>query len=281
MPVSAGIYGYHITKPIEFPSRGLRLEPRTTEFIKARDWADDRRAFQLTAVLHGPWIDDAWLFDLAAVLSFVEQHDVLVTSPRQFLEADPLKAFDVTLPLAPTQGFGLIINYDSFAPSSRASFIALALDRLADTDFCEKTKFRQFFFKCVEAVRQRHSFVEVQYFLLFSGLEAYARAVTGNRKGAAAVPIYKVLTDFGFRVEEKLTGDLKRSIQAYAHLRNALFHNSEFQRVVPIGGQPVELRLLEYVSTFAMLAPLVAIRALGFDDGEINWDSWIDRQPFK
>ncbi|MFD2270572.1 hypothetical protein ACFS07_04035 [Undibacterium arcticum] len=76
-------------------------------------------------------------------------------------------------------------------------------------------------------------------------------------------------------------GDLHRSISTYTRLRNALFHNSEFVVKVLVGGQQIELRLFDYLFNFSQLVSLVVLKAVDFDDGHINWNSWIDRQPFK
>jgi len=86
--VVCGIYGYQITRPIDLP--GLRIEPRTNDYQQAEVWARAPDNYQLTAVLKGTSISDDLLFNLEAILSFVEHREVLITSPEeQINKVDP------------------------------------------------------------------------------------------------------------------------------------------------------------------------------------------------
>ncbi|PDO51829.1 hypothetical protein AWE29_22630, partial [Escherichia coli] len=40
------------------------------------------------------------------------------------------------------------------------------------------------------------------------------------------------------------------------------------------------IKLSDYYSNLNLLLPLVLMKYIGFDDGLINWDSWIDYEPF-
>ena len=75
--------------------------------------------------------------------------------------------------------------------------------------------------------------------------------------------------------------ELARAISTYTHLRNALFHNSQLVANVDINGTSVELKLTDYLFHLGHLVSLVVLKAVNFDDGHINWNGWIDRQPFK
>lgn len=281
MTIICGIYGYQITRPIDLP--GLRIEPRTRDYQQAKQWASDLNTYQLTAVLKGASISDDLLFNLEAVLSFVEHLDVLISSPIELTETDPFAQ------LAPSitthrrnSGGGAIIGEDTFFHSSRSMFVSQALDRLQDRAFCEQTQFKVLFFKCVETFRQRKPFIEVTYFLLYSGLESYARSVVSDRSNRnSSVPISRVLNGHGFDVQIERPHDLQRAVSTYTHLRNALFHNSEFTATVNVNGTLVELKLLDYLFNISQLVALVVLKAVDFDDGHINWNSWIDRQSFK
>lgn len=171
-----------------------------------------------------------------------------------------------------------MIGEDTFFPDSREKFLQQVLQKLQDQSFCDKTQFKQLFFKCVEQFRQRKRFVEVSYFFLFSGLETFARTVMNDRKSGAAVPIEKLLKSYGFDVSVDRQADLVRAVSTYAHLRNALFHNGEFIAEVNYNGNLVRLRLFDYLFNFTQLTNLVVLKAIQFDDGHINWNSWVDRQ---
>lgn len=280
MNVVCGIYGYQITRPIDLP--GLRIEPRTNDHQQAEGWARDIGNYQLTAVLKGTSISDDLLFNLEAILSFVERLDVLITSPEEQISDDPFAQFSPSITLhRRSNGGGRVIGVDTVFPTSRSLFISKALDRLQDKHFCEETQFKVLFFKCVETFRQHRIFVDVWYFFLYSGLESYARSVTKDRKSInSSIPICKLLTDYGFDVHQELknSGDNHRAVGAYTCLRNALFHNSEPTASTNVNGTMIELKLSDYLPNFSQLVALVILKAVEFDDGDINWNSWISMQ---
>ena len=193
MSLVCGVYGYQITRPIVLS--GLRIEPRTSDFHQAQEWARDLDAYHMTSVIVADSISDERLFDLEAILSFVEHLDVLITAPVELTKEDPFAHLTQVLKThRRNNGGGAVIGDDTFFPDSRGMFVAKALERVADPVFCEMTQFRALFFKCVETFRQRKPFIEVSYFLLYSGLESHARAVLNDRVSSSAVPIFKLLS---------------------------------------------------------------------------------------
>jgi hypothetical protein len=217
------------------------------------------------------------------VLSFVERLDVRVseavaeevaiTKPHDFFESTAVGA-------ARNNGGGAVVGSDAFNPwrTSRQQFIELALMRLADDDFCRRTKFRSLFFKAVETFRQRRPFLEISYFLLISGLEAFARASLNDYASKASLPITQLLSSYGFRIYEDNPRELARAMTTYLHLRNALFHQGEFSRTVQIDNDQITLDCSAHLYNLSMLVSLTCMKAVGFDDGHTNWDCWIDRQ---
>jgi len=276
-----GIYGYEITRPII--GSGFHIEPRTTDYQQAQQWAREESAYHLTAVVSGPSVNDDFLFDLEAILSFVEHLDVIVTLPRSIEAKDAFCTFE---PIITTHrrsnGGGAALPRDVFFQNARGDFVAACLVKLSDEDFCSAPQFRALFFKKVETFRQRRPFLEVSYFLLYSGLESYARAVLNDRNTRnSSTPICRLLQRFGFDVAEERPNDLPRAISTYTHLRNSLFHNSEFDSRINLNGTIVEIKVADYFFHLLQLITLVVFKAVEFDDGHINWNSWIDRQPFK
>lgn len=281
MSVVCGIYGYQITRPINLP--GLKIEPRTNDHRRAEVWARDADNYYLTAVLKGTSISDDILFNLEAILSFIEHIEVLITSPEKQINDDPFAQFSPNLTIRrKCNGGGQVIGADTFFPDSRSVFISKALDRLQDKQFCKETQFNVLFLKCVETFRQSVPFVEVSYFLLYSGLESYARSARKDRSSKnSSEPIYKLLTDYGFDVHQELKNseDNRKAVATYTHLRNALFHISEFTaNVTDDKGVMVELKLRDYMPNFIPLVALVILKAVEFDDGYINWNRWISMQ---
>ena len=286
MKYICGIYGYQITQEIQFDN--FQILPLTDNHQEAKELARDESSYNLTAVLVGESITDDFLFKLHAVLSFIEHLDVLITSPVESTNESPFSQFNQKIiTRRRNSGGGAVIGEDTFFGSSRKFFIQKAMNKLQDKSFCEKTKFNILFFKCVEAFRNS-DFLDVQYFLLFSGLETFVRAKTGVQiihgdKDTEVSPLVsKFLSiNYGFNIKIDFPNDLKRAFSSYAHVRNALFHNSELKVDKNINGIIVEFKLTDYFSNFRQLIALVILKIVEFDDAHINWNSWIDFQPFK
>lgn len=277
MPLVAPIYGFQITKPITIGSAIIR--PRTADHRTAEEWSRNRNTYHLTGALITEAVTDEFLFNFEAALAFIERLDVLVGQAVPLVGDDPFLQFDTSLEThRRSDGGGAMIGTDTFFPSSRGVFLRKLLQKLEDKTFCETTQFKQLFFKCVEQFRQRRPFVEVSYFFLFSGLETFARAVQNDRGPSSALPISRLLLSYGFDVSVERPNDLIRAVSTYAHLRNALFHNSEFVAEVNINGSLVKLRLFDYLFNITQLTNLVVLKAVEFDDSHINWNSWVDRQ---
>ena len=283
MDFVCGIYGYQITHPVELD--GLRIVPRTTDNHLAKLWARNLDSYHLTAVLKATSISNDFIFKLETVLSFIERLDVLITSPEEQTGDDHFAQFPSSIPThRRSNGGGAVISEDTVFPTSRSIFISKALSALQDEKLCEETQFNIMFFKYVETFRQRKPFIEVTYFLLYSGLESYARAMYEDRRPNSSVPICRLLIKYGFDVSQELksTGDYHKAVATYTSLRNALFHNGEF---IGLGkdenGSEIKLQLNDYLFNIWQLVALVILKSVEFDDGHINWNSWLDRQPFK
>lgn len=281
MTLCCGVYGYECTQPAHIDR--FELRPRYSGLTEARDKARDKTVYHLTAVVVGDGIDPKLAFRLEAVLSFIEHLDVIVTAPIDVNASDVFQAFPPTLPThARHNGGGPTLMSDVFFQNSRADFIRSCLLHLQNEDKCAKTLFADLLFKKVETFRQRRPLLEVSYYLLFSGLEAHARAATNDPNSRnASKPIAKLLTGYGFDVSIERPTDLRRAVSTYTHLRNALFHNAQLEAQVNINGKLATLKLLDYYSNFLLLVSLVVFKSTPFDNGHINWDCWIDRQPFK
>lgn len=284
MDFVCGIYGYQITYSVDLD--GLRIEPRTSDNHQAKLWATNLDSYHLTAVLKATSISNDLIFKLEAVLSFVGRLDVLITSPEEQTNDDPFAKFPLSITThRRSNGGGAVISEDTIFPTSRSIFISKALSALQDEKFCKETQFSILFFKYVETFRQRKPFIEVSYFLLYSGLESYARSICKDRSSHnSSVPICKLLIKYGFDVcqELKSTSDYRKAVATYTSLRNALFHNSEFIGLAKDEkGSEIKLQLNDYLFNIWQLVALVILKAVEFDDGHINWNSWLDRQPFK
>lgn len=281
MRLCAPIYGYEITQPCTIGE--FRLTPRTSQLSEAKRIARDKFSYHLTGYLESDEIAPRDIFLLEAILSFIEHLDVTIGTPV-CLGREPIPGdFTESIKLhTRNSGGGAALWSDVMFGNSRAAFSNKCLVALRDNDFCQSTLFHILFHKKVEAFRQTKPFLEVTYFLLYSGLEAHARAVLGDSsKKNSSTPITTHLKNLGFDVSEERPDDLPRAISTYTHLRNALFHNSALECQVNMNGTQVLLRMEDYLFNIIQLVTLVVFKAVQFDDGHINWNSWIDRQPIK
>lgn len=281
MPSVCGIYGYEITR--QFTACGMQFVPLITSFREAQDSARALDQYNLTAVVIADDFPGDLLFRLEAVLSFIEHLEVIVTEPMPLLSPQPQDQFPKVLKTTRRHnGGGAVVGSDTFFPNSRATFIEKALQRLGDSAYCEATGYGILFFKTTETFRQRKPFIEVSYFLLFSGLETYVRrSLNDFESNEVAVLLNRQLRVLGFTVFSFSEAQLDRSMDTYARLRNALFHSSKFEAHRRIRGKLHTYQLSDFYSQFLILVALVVVKATGFDDGHLNWDAWIDGQLLK
>lgn len=266
----------------------MKFVPRYSYVVDANKKARDLKKYQLTGIVILDDYQQRTVFCLEAVLSFIEHLDVLISDPVEVAVADTKQEYFSLFPeVARTSmrhsGGGAILHQDSYFPAMRSSFITIAMSRLADEQFCRSTGWDVLFFKTTETFRQRHQFVEVSYFLLFSGLETYVRQTLNAPKSPPSPHISsliaKQLGKLGFNIKDYDEDDLRRSADTYARLRNALFHNSSMQaQRKKKNGTVVNYSLLNYYVNFKILLSLVVISAAGYNDHSINLDTWITMQ---
>jgi len=282
---TAAIYGFEFTRP--FVAGGLTFSPIERQHSTAKKLARDKIARNLTGIVSGPGLSPELVYQLEGVLSFIERLEVLVSQPvaDPAAEEHPREYFRTQLSIPVRHdGGGAVLGPDAFNPwrDSRQAFIDLALNRLADPDFCKSTRLNSLLFKSVETFRQRRPFLEISYFLLISGLEGFCRAkVNDYQSKNGAEPITKALKSLGFNVYQENPNDLPRAISTYLHIRNALFHQGDFTATVKMNNSDVVLDCIQYLYNLQMLVSLTVMKGIGFDDGHTNWDCWIDRQPFR
>jgi len=283
---SYGIYGYEISKSAELD--GFRLIPLSENYTEVKSKASDQDSYHLTGFLE---IDErefpdqrALVFDLQGVLSFIDQKSVIISN--SLYEHETFEILDKDYPakltaLKRVNGGGNVILGDAFSSDSRKIFIEMALAKLQESD-AEGGVFRGSFFKSIEVFRGSDSFIDVNYYLLFSALESLSRFHLNDYTSKnCSTPIAKFLEPYGFDISQDNTQELEKSVSTYTHIRNALFHNGKLECEININGQIVKIGISKYYSQLNILIPLVMLKYIGFDDGHINWSCWLDRMPFK
>jgi len=170
---------------------------------------------------------------------------------------------------------------DKFAPSSQQKFLDLCLRKLQDQSFIQSTGFREAFFRSVEVWRLDPAYIDVTYYLDFSAIEILARrSVPGCCLSfpQAAEPFLQKL---GFDLKQEDPSRRANSLLTYANLRNKLVHEGRLEAHFTERGHRVILKLADYEEYWRRLVSDVLLRVMGFDDGHINWNRWLDRMPFR
>lgn len=279
MTTVCAIYGYEFTR--EFTIEGMHFLPLYTWVKEANKKARDLNRYNLTGVVVLDQYQNHQVFCLEAVLSFIEHLDVIISDPITVRDADIFTAFPSIARTAKRgDGGGAVLHQDAFFHDMRSSFIKLAMDRLVDDQFCEDTGWKTLFFKTTVPFRQQPQYLDVSYFLLFSGLETYVRRTLCEPDSREVSRlISKRLRQLGFDIITYDSRDLKRSADTYARLRNSLFHNSSLETSRRTKhGTVVNYNLLDYYANFLILVSLVVVRASGFEHPNLRWDTWITMQ---
>ncbi|ENF2906863.1 hypothetical protein ACRFDE_003218 [Escherichia coli] len=279
-----GIYGYCFTK--EFTFKGGTLIPRYKSFKERKENKYDGSEYVLSGFFSPAHASENTvtqiIYDLSAVLSFIEQKNVIISN---FLEEHetPEKLdnnFPLKLKSKRKSSLGIIVE-DCFSEKSRSAFIELAMDKLHRNINSHQNPFRTAFYKSIFSFRERMDYVDVKYFLNFSALESLCRYID-NESTSSYTPqiITKVLKDYGFNVSKEGNPVPQRNVIHYCTLRNSLFHNGNYIGYIKKDDPSSIIKLSDYYSNLNLLLPLVLMKYIGFDDGLINWDSWIDYEPF-
>lgn len=279
------IYGYNFTKEVTFDGGVL-----TPIFTSAKE-LNENKCEGTNYILTGFFTPSPkyyaeiphTLFDLTAVLSFIEQKNVIIggsleenESPTNYGSSLPRK-----LNAQRKKGPGKIILEDYFFPQSRAIFIALAMRKLAENVKSDQNPFRTAFYKSMVSFRESMSYVDVDYFLNFSALESLCRYIQKDFKpGRSPQILSSALKEYGFDVSKDGNPVKQRNMMHYCKLRNSLFHNGEYIAFTQDSKPESIIYLKDYSSNLKLLLPLVLMKYINFDDESINWDSWIDHEPF-
>ena len=221
-----GIYGFDFSK--RFTVSQAELVP-CHGFPECQSLAQDRTHLFLTGYGILPEsrasadIDQsAFVRRLADGMTFHQQQMVIPTRLTQISAGDSIAQMITSgrlpesLPiLSDRHTPGAAIGNDTFYPGSRTLFLELFL---AHTERASADHpLTAAFYRQIEIWKLSQPYVEIEYFLAFSGLEILARAYGAKPNNRSiAVPLSGFLRSHGFAVSQALAQD-------WADARNALF----------------------------------------------------------
>ncbi|MEB7828551.1 hypothetical protein NGK27_14955 [Klebsiella quasipneumoniae] len=280
-----GVYGYIFTKEMIFD--GGTLTPRFNNLTDLKKKKCNRESYILTGFFTpNPKNKNnisQLLFDLSAVLSFIEQKNVIIAHSLKEDETPSTFGddFPTSLDIKRKRGPGQIIMEDCFSKHGRSEFIRLAINKLSDNITADQNPFRTAFFKSMFSFRENINYVDVNYYLSFSALESLCRYIQDDYNSRKTPQIITTtLQNYGFDVSKKDNALPQRNIMHYCALRNSLFHKGDYIAYTKNDDPDSIIYLKNYSSSLCLLLSLFIMKYIGFDDNYINWDSWIDRQPF-
>lgn len=274
-----GIYGFEITKVYDFTF--FRIIPLYTKSEDVKEYANSLD-FNLTAFLQydeNKVHYDDFEFYLESILSFVEQQEVIIK--EQFDHIPCYDELDEKI---------LFLNY-----GNRKNKIRLfwqdnmnqndipkkdAIDCIATKIFNPTNtideKYIHLFCKYTELLRFKKNFIEIDYFLLFSGLESFCREYlndyTSSIESIFSNVLGKQLNIPNIRQDCPI--DLVCSMRTYACLRNALFHNDNLATTITHGTSKKEVSLIDYSDYFQRLVIVTILKYVGFNSQKFGYHLW-------
>lgn len=263
-----GIYGFKFKTPIH--GDGYTLMPLSNNNSEK---ATNRRSFHLTGYMEIQSTDNIHkieeiIFNVSSILTFIQQQHVIITY-NSYESIDSLGKQEQELNIFASREHGSELVLED----SKELLCNLLMDKLHNEDFLKSTGFSEAFFRDVEVWRLNKQFMEITYYLCFSGIEILAR----RKFNDARLPVVQIITNFLKPLGFDVTQD---DMQNYAHVRNALFHSGEFSKTINQNGSEIKLDLSEFENSIIGFFPDILLKIIGFNDNRINWKRWKDLQSF-
>lgn len=304
------IYGFFFDRTFSFneivfiPIDGVSYQER-------KKIANDRYHHNLTGYIETQEIDsDSFIFSMQAVLTFVQQQDVILVRideseaqksyqfefERKAHGAVPYAIYPELLVEIVQKLYEKLINFSD--PCNQKD----GEDVFGKEHNCE---FSSLVYKVTEPFHMRKPFIEMVYFLYFSGLEAFCKQylksyapklysdqapdAVGNTLELLGIPyinIYKSNGNFNL-VNENVSEDqfLTLAITTYSNLRNSLFHSNKFVADTQISAKkdeknkyPMkEVQITEYDGYLLRLCNAVILKYIGITNKNLDCTKWHTR----
>lgn len=302
------IYGFFFNKPFcfnDFYFSPIQIDLSFWEKVKL---STDTYRYNLTGYIDTPEIDSQdFIFTMQAVLTFVQQQDVIIT-----------EIFDDDIQSEYFSGFeriGFGAPFGMYSDLQQEIIEKLYFKLLDKTDLCNQKnnnsslalknncEFSSLVYKVIEPFHMRKKFIEISYYLYFSGLEAFCKQYLKlyypeiNVVKDISKNLSEMLEKLGINYIHICSKDtknnlrnkindkdkfLKLSLSTYSNLRNSLFHQNLFVAEVPcsIKENDTELvKITDYEDTLLRLCNVVILKYIGIENPNLDCSKWYTRFP--
>ena len=306
------IYGFYFDR--EFSFDGIKFTPvEELSYQERKKIASDRNRHNLTGYIETQVSDsELFIFSMQAVLTFVQQQDVIIVSINETKISSFYKYdFERT-----THGAAPYALYPDLLEEIVQKLYLKLID---NTDPCNQKdgdnvfvnehncEFSSLVYKITEPFHMRKPFIEMVYFLYFSGLEAFCKQYLNSyykslysNKAPEAIgrTIEKLEIQFvdvhiptsKYNLKNTINNDddfIKMSITTYTNLRNSLFHSNKFVADVETSAIEIskdnyptkEVEITEYDGYLLRLCNAVVLKYIGITNKNLDCTKWHTRFP--
>lgn len=236
--------------------------------------AGKSKIFIGTSVLVTEETNNKIFFHLKAALTLIEGSEVEIQigfKPNTLSEAKAeIRSIECN---DPRHSNISIVDLDN--SPARQKLLKCILDRAFVSDQSEQDQFNNLLHRYALALHKGDSnFIDIKYYSLWSGLEAFARQrLSDNQKGGAR-PVCNLLKSIGVNFRERDDTQPSLCAEVYNSLRHGLYHNGELEGLY----KGKRYKLIDYIQTLQRLVCWVICHESGYEDKHIDYRSWVDRE---
>lgn len=307
------IYGFYFTREFSFNNLYFTPNKRNVSFWEGVNISKDKYQYNLTGYIDTPELEvDKFIFVMQAVLTFVQQQDVsikLVTNknPIDFFSSD-FERRGTGAPFAMYCDLQEEIVGKLYIKLNDNNDLCNQKDNNSVFGNLHNCEFRSLVYKVIEPLHMRRNFIEMSYFLYFSGLEAFCKQYLKsyypeiNIVKDASKNIAQMLEKLEINYIQVDTSDmnynlrnhdikkedfLKLSLSTYSNLRNSLFHENLFVAetessiIRDSNGKYLkeDVLITNYVYNLHRLCNVVIIKYIGVENSRFDSSKWYTRFP--
>jgi hypothetical protein len=311
-----GVYGFVFSEKIEIGV--YTLIPCSNKITKeSKDSINSRHEYKLSGfICTNGLIDNSFLFDLEAVLSFCQQQNVIIRNEFTSLSEIPLEKTIIIADIERRKTSSYILELNEI---QLPNLVNKLFNKLNERNDVCNDDFRALVFNSIEVNRLRAWYSNISYYLLFSSLEAFCSSYNKKKinngkkhpRNYAPYTIARTLEELKIpyiyhfvqknkttnsdKAKEKFNNALQNMygnisnetdytrmlLDTYSNLRNKLFHNNKLEAEIEgVSGKKEIVSIGEYELFLHKLIIAVIIKYIDFTDKHFNVAKWPTRIVF-